>query len=315
MKVGFAGTPEFAAASLAALFAAGHEVAMVLTQPDRPAGRGLKLQASAVKSFAVARGLRVEQPRSLRLDRRYPDDARAAQAALAAAAPEVLVVAAYGLILPPWMLELPRRGCLNVHGSLLPRWRGAAPIHRAIEAGDTSTGITNMQMDAGLDTGPMLLAEAEPIRPGDSSGSLHERLAALGGRLIVQALELAQRGALVPIAQPLEGVSYAHKVDKAEARIDWSRSAVEIERRLRAFDPYPGCHFALGDTTVKLWRAEVVAGQGDPGKVLDAAPGRCVVACGEGALALLELQAAGGKRQGAELFLRAHSLPVRTRLV
>ena len=308
MRVAFAGTPDFALASLQAIADAGHTVPLVLTQPDRPAGRGMKLQASPVKTWAVAQGLPVAQPRSLRLDGKYPQDAEAARVALAEAAPDVMVVAAYGLILPAWVLALPRLGCLNVHGSLLPRWRGAAPIHRAIEAGDSGTGITIMQMDAGLDTGPMLLRQAEAIGPLDTTAMLHDRLAALGGRLLVQALQAAEAGSLQPQAQPEEGVTYAHKIGKAEAAIDWHAPAALIERRVRAFDPFPGASFLLDGQAVKLWRSRVVDGvPGAPaGSVVDAGPGRLVVACGEGALEMLELQAAGGRRQPAEVFLRGH---------
>ena len=268
MKVAFAGTPEFARVALAALHGAGHEVPLVLTQPDRPAGRGLKLQASPVKQFAQAHGLPLAQPRSLRLDGKFPEEAAAARTALDEAAPDVMVVAAYGLILPPWVLALPRHGCLNIHGSLLPRWRGAAPIQRAIEAGDAETGITVMQMDAGLDTGAMLLAEALPIVPTDTSARLHDRLAALGARLIDQALALLAQGALQPRPQPAEGVTYAHKIDKAEAAIDWQVPATVVERRLRAFDPFPGATAVLGGQTVKVWRGRVVPGSGAPGQVL-----------------------------------------------
>jgi methionyl-tRNA formyltransferase len=306
VKVAFAGTPEFARVALEAIAGAGFEVPLVLTQPDRPAGRGLKLQPSAVKQLALARGWPVAQPRSLRLDGKYPDDAAAAAQALAAAAPDVLVVAAYGLMLPAWVLALPRLGCLNIHGSLLPRWRGAAPIHRAIEAGDAQTGITIMQMDSGLDTGPMLLAETLPITPDDSTASLHDRLAALGARLIVQALHDAGAGRLLPRAQPADGVTYAHKVEKAESGIDWRASAAAIARRARAFDPFPGLHFTLAGASVKLWRAALVPRSGTPGTVLEAGDDRLVVACGEGALALLELQAAGAKRLPVDAFLRGH---------
>ncbi|MDR1968709.1 MAG: methionyl-tRNA formyltransferase, partial [Burkholderiaceae bacterium] len=231
MRIAFAGTPEFARVALEALHAAGFAVPLVLTQPDRPAGRGMKLHASPVKQFAQAHGIAVAQPRSLRLDGKYPEDAAAAQAALQAARPDVLVVAAYGLILPPWTLILPRHGCLNIHASLLPRWRGAAPIQRAIEAGDAETGVTIMQMDAGLDTGDMLLAEVLPIGPCDSAAALHDRLAALGGRLIVAALHQAACGSLRATPQPAVGVSYAHKIDKQEAAVDWTQPAAVIERR------------------------------------------------------------------------------------
>jgi methionyl-tRNA formyltransferase len=311
LRVAFAGTPEFAAVALDAILAAGHTVPLVLTQPDRPAGRGMKLQASPVKQLAQQHGLPVAQPHSLRLDGKYPDDAAAARDALLAAQPDVMVVAAYGLILPQWTLDLPRLGCLNIHGSLLPRWRGAAPIHRAIEAGDTETGITIMQMDAGLDTGDMLLIGAEPIRADDTTAVLHDRLAALGGRLVVDAL--SQAGSLVRTPQPTEGVNYAHKIEKAEAAIDWSQPAAVIERRVRAFDPFPGCTFTLptdkGHEVVKLWRASVVPASGSPGEVLHAQGETLVVACGEQALALHTLQRPGGKRVAAREFLQSCTLP------
>ncbi|MFT3817979.1 MAG: methionyl-tRNA formyltransferase [Rubrivivax sp.] len=313
-RVGFAGTPAFAQAALAALADAGHDIPLVLTQPDRPAGRGLKLQASAVKQEALARGLPVIQPRSLRLDGKYPDDAAAAQAALAVAGLDVLVVAAYGLILPAWTLASARRGCVNIHGSLLPRWRGAAPIQRAIEAGDAETGITLMQMDAGLDTGPMIAAEAVPIGPDDNASTLHDRLAALGARLVVDALPAWVSGELAAHAQPADGVTYAHKIDKAEAAIDWSQPAAVIERRVRAFDPFPGCSFQLDGETVKLWRAAPVPGEGEPGQCLPAPPGVVRVACGDGALDLLTLQRTGGRRIAAADFLRGRGVTALTRL-
>ncbi|MEN9451369.1 MAG: hypothetical protein RLZZ369_428 [Pseudomonadota bacterium] len=305
LKVAFAGTPEFAREALQAILKAGFEVPLVLTQPDRPAGRGMKLQASPVKQLALEHGIAVAQPTSLRLDGKYPDEARAAQAALQAAQPDVMVVAAYGLILPQWVLDLPRLGCLNIHGSLLPRWRGAAPIHRAIEAGDAETGITIMQMDAGLDTGDMLLIEKDAIRPEDTTAILHDRLAHLGGRLIVEALEMAACGGLTATPQPSEGVNYAHKIDKAEAAIDWSLPASALARRVRAFDPFPGCTFALGEQTIKLWSASVVQASGQPGEVLQAQGDTLVVACGEQALALHTLQRPGGKRITARDFLQA----------
>ncbi|MGE5450262.1 MAG: methionyl-tRNA formyltransferase [Acidobacteriota bacterium] len=305
MKVAFAGTPEFAREALQAILKAGFTVPLVLTQPDRPAGRGMKLQASPVKQLALEHGIAVAQPTSLKLDGKYPDEARAAQQALLAAQPDVMVVAAYGLILPQWVLDLPRLGCLNIHGSLLPRWRGAAPIHRAIEAGDAQTGITIMQMDAGLDTGDMLLVEKDAIRPDDTTAALHDRLAALGGRLIVEALELAACGGLTATPQPAEGVTYAHKIDKAEAAIDWRLPASVLARRVRAFDPFPGCTFGLGDQTIKLWAAGVVDASGAPGQVLQAHGDTLVVACGEQALALHTLQRPGGKRVAARDFLHA----------
>ena len=304
MKVVFAGTPEFAAVALDAILAAGFTVPLVLTQPDRPAGRGMKLQASAVKQRALAAGIPVAQPQGLKLDGKYAADAAAAQQALREADADVMVVAAYGLILPQWVLDTPRRGCLNIHASLLPRWRGAAPIHRAIEAGDAESGITIMQMDAGLDTGDMLLVGREPVRPDDTTATLHDRLAVLGGRLIVEAL---QAPSLVRTPQPAEGVTYAHKIEKAESAIDWRQPAAEIERRLRAFDPFPGGVAALGGEAVKVWRAELADGSGAPGEVI--APGP-VVACGQGALRLTELQRAGGKRVPAAAFLQARPMAV-----
>jgi len=220
MRVIFAGTPDFARVAVAQLHSAGFDIRLVLTQPDRPAGRGMKLQASAVKQWAENQGIAVAQPRSLRLDGKYPEDAAAARAAIEAAQADVMVVAAYGLILPQWVLDLPRLGCLNIHASLPPRWRGAAPIHRAIQAGDVETGITLMQMDAGLDTGDMLGVEKLAIQDTDTTGTLHDRLAALGGRMIVQALALAAAGRLEPVSQPDQGVSYAHKIEKTKAAID-----------------------------------------------------------------------------------------------
>jgi methionyl-tRNA formyltransferase len=301
MRIAFAGTPEFARVALAALHGAGHEVVLVLTQPDRPAGRGMRLQASPVKQFALNHGLPIAQPRSLRLDGKFADDARAALAQLQAAAPEVMVVAAYGLILPPWVLALPPRGCLNIHGSLLPRWRGAAPIQRAIDAGDAHTGITIMRMDAGLDTGPMLLAQAMPIGPEDTAATLHDRLAALGAELMVRAL--AELDTLAPQAQPAEGVTYAEKIDKGEAALDWRHSAAAIERRLRAFDPFPGCTATLAGQAVKIWRGRVLGDAAgappsgrSPGDLIRPDAGGVAVVCGEGALELREIQLAGGRR-------------------
>jgi len=316
MRIAFAGTPEFARTALEALDAAGHDIALVLTQPDRPAGRGLKLQASPVKAAAQARGLPVAQPRGLRLDGRHADEAAAAKAALESVRPEVVVVAAYGLILPAWVLALPPLGCLNIHASLLPRWRGAAPIHRAIEAGDAETGITIMQMDAGLDTGPMLLGERMPIRADDTTATLQARLAELGGRLIVSALERAAAQRLVATPQPEAGATYARKVGKDEAAIDWSRPAIEIERRLRAFDPFPGATTILGGEIVKCWRGVVAdaAAEGagaaapTPGTVLSADAAGIRVACGRGTLLLTDLQRAGGRRVSAADFLQRTSV-------
>jgi methionyl-tRNA formyltransferase len=313
LRVAFAGTPDFAAIALHAILAAGHTVPLVLTQPDRPAGRGMKLQASPVKQLAQQHGIAVAQPHSLKPDGKYPHEAAAAREALQAAQADVMVVAAYGLILPQWTLALPRLGCLNIHGSLLPRWRGAAPIHRAIEAGDTETGVTIMQMDAGLDTGDMLLIAPEPMGPEDTTAALHDRLAALGGRCIVEALAQAAAGTLQAQPQPPEGVNYAHKIEKAEAAIDWRQAASAIERRVRAFDPFPGVTFALltekGVEVVKLWRASVAPGTGQPGEVLRAEGEALVVACGEQALALHTLQRPGGKRVAAREFLQSCALP------
>jgi methionyl-tRNA formyltransferase len=314
LRVAFAGTPEFAAVALRALLGAGFTVPLVLTQPDRPAGRGMKLQPSPVKQVALDHAIAVAQPRSLRLDGKFPDDAAAARDALQQAAPDVMVVAAYGLILPQWVLDLPRLGCLNIHASLLPRWRGAAPIHRAIEAGDASTGITIMQMDAGLDTGDMLMVEPLAITAGDTTATLHDRLATLGGRLVVEALEAAACGGLHPTPQPADGVTYAHKIEKAEAPLDWRLPAATLARRVRAFDPFPGASFQHAGETLKLWRAVAVAGEGAAGTVLQADRHALRIACGEGALELHELQRPGGKRQPAAALLQSVPFAVGERL-
>ena len=316
MRVVFAGTPDFARVALERLLAAGFEVPLVLTQPDRPAGRGMKLQASAVKQAALAHGIAVAQPRSLRLDGKYPDDAAAAREALLAARADAMVVAAYGLILPAWVLTTPRLGCLNIHASVLPRWRGAAPIHRAIEAGDEHTGVTIMQMDEGLDTGDMLLVETLPIDPQDTTALLHDRLAALGGRLIVEALELAACGGLRPQPQPAEGVTYAHKIEKAEATIDWSRPAVELHRQVRAFDPFPGASTSAGDELLKVWAARVADATvtQPPGTVQAVDAGGVHVATGRGVLTLTELQRPGGRRLPATDVLRGFPLQPGQRL-
>ena len=302
MKVIYAGTPEFARVALQALHQAGFAVPLVLTQPDRPAGRGMQLQPSPVKQWALAHGLapgQICQPRSLRLDGKYPEDAALARQAIAAARADVMVVAAYGLILPNWVLQAPRLGCLNIHASLLPRWRGAAPIHRAIEAGDAQTGVTIMQMDEGLDTGDMLLAEPLPIAASDTTATLHDKLAALGGRLIVEALEIAACGGLRPSPQPAEGVSYAHKVEKDEARIDWTQPAERIAQRIRAFNPFPGAHTQLAGEPLKLWQASVSDRPCEGaacGQVLALDESGLHIACGQGALLASELQRPGGKR-------------------
>ena len=266
----------------------------------------MKLQASPVKQFALQHGLRVAQPRSLRLDGKAADDARAARDALVEARPDVMVVAAYGLILPQWVLDLPPRGCVNIHASLLPRWRGAAPIHRAIEAGDAHSGITIMQMDAGLDTGDMLRVESIPIAAADTTATLHDRLAALGARLIVETLERLGAG-LSRTPQPAEGVTYARKIEKSEGLIDWREPAATIERRIRAFDPFPGASTTLAGEPVKLWRASVSDASGAPGTLLDASDDAITVACGSGALRITELQRAGGKRISARAFVQGAS--------
>ena len=311
MRVIFAGTPEFARVALQRLHAAGFDIPLVLTQPDRPAGRGMKLQPSPGKKFALEHGMGVAQPRSLRLDGKAPDDAAAARDAIASARADAMVVAAYGLILPQWVLDTPRLGCLNIHASLLPRWRGAAPIHRAIEAGDAETGITIMQMDAGLDTGDMLLVERLPIAAGDTTGSLHDKLAPLGGRMVVEALELAACGGLRPVPQPAVGVTYAHKIEKAEAAIDWSLPADVIGRRVRAFDPFPGASAAIHGETVKVWRAHPVmegGGTAQPGTIVAIDASGIGVACGQARIAITELQRPGGKRLAAADFLRGFAL-------
>ena len=312
MRIIFTGTPEFARVALEALHQSGFEIPLVLTRPDRPAGRGMKLQASPVKQFALRQGIAVAQPRTLRADGKYPEDAAAARAAITAADADAMVVAAYGLILPQWVLDQPRLGCLNIHASLLPRWRGAAPIHRAVEAGDGETGVTIMQMDAGLDTGAMLLAQRLPIAASDTTGSLHDRLALLGARMVVDALKQAEGGTLRPVAQPVAGVTYAHKVEKAQAVLDWNLPAALLERKIRAFDPFPGAAGVVQGEQLKLWRAHV-DGERDgtssaPGTVLAVSGSGVAVACGEGVLRLTQLQRAGGKRLQVADFLRGFSL-------
>ncbi len=300
MKIAFAGTPEFAAVALRSLLIAGFEIPLVLTQPDRPAGRGQKLVASPVKQVALAHGIAVHQPEKLR------DPAM--HRPLIDAAPDVLVVAAYGLILPQAVLDIPRQGCLNIHASLLPRWRGAAPIQRCLEVGDLETGVTIMQMEAGLDTGPMLLQESLKVDAGETAATLHDRLAEQGGRLIVDVLR--RLATLQAVPQPAAGATYASKIDKTEAAIDWAQPATVIERRIRAFDPFPGCTTHLGDVTLKLWRARLAEGRGLPGEILAVAPAGITVACGEGALQLTELQKPGGRRLASADFLAGFPLAV-----
>ena len=311
-RVIFAGTPEFAAVALSQIQAAGFDVVLVLTQPDRPAGRGLKLQASAVKQLALRHGIPVVQPRSLRLEGKFPDDAVAARDAIVAARADIMVVAAYGLIMPQWVLDSPRLGCLNIHGSLLPRWRGAAPIHRAIEAGDVETGITIMQMDAGLDTGDMLLIDKLPIAPTDTTGLLHDKLAALGGELIVRALHLAAQGKLRPVKQLQAGVTYAHKIEKHEAVIDWSQSASQIVRRVHAFNPFPGANTTMDGEVFKIWGATVSSDvpphNAEAGQVLAVMSQAIVVSAMNSAVSVTELQRPGGKRLNAADLLRGFEI-------
>ena len=299
MKLIFAGTPEFAAQSLRAILSTENQVVLVLTQPNRPAGRGMVLQPSAVKQVACEHGIEVFQPPTLRDP--------AAQARLAAVGADAMVVAAYGLILPQTVLDLPRHGCINIHASLLPRWRGAAPIQRAIQAGDTETGVSIMQMEAGLDTGPVLLREALPITEGDTAASLHDRLAELGARLIVDALRNLP---LTPCPQPSDGVTYAAKIDKAESMLDWRLPALQLSRQVRAFNPFPGTLAYFDGTSVKIWKAVPDANGGVPGTVLSANKDGIVVACGEGALRLCELQKAGWKRLVAGQFLAGTPIAV-----
>ncbi len=310
MRVVFAGTPEFAAVALRALHQAGFEIPLVLTQPDRPAGRGMQLQASAVKQFALAHGIEVMQPLSLRMDSKDPQRAQEAQAAherLLGLDYDVMVVAAYGLILPRATLDI--KPCINIHGSLLPRWRGAAPIHRAIEAGDVETGVTIMGMEEGLDTGPMMLIERVAIGDADTTGSLHDTLAALGGRMIVEALRKMEQGQLDAVPQPEQGVTYAAKISKDEAKLDFGLPAALSWRRIRAFNPFPGAHGMVDGVTVKIWNAELAPGSGTPGQLLSADGQQgIVVACGEGALRLTELQKPGGKRLPAAEFLKSFPL-------
>ena len=349
MRIVFAGTPEFARVALERLHSSGHSIALVLTQPDRPAGRGMKLHASAVKQFALDHGITVAQPRSLKLAGKYPEDAASARQAIADAQAHVMVVAAYGLILPQWLLDdmaptlpiacgslppegalapwggpaalTPRTkfGCLNIHGSLLPRWRGAAPIHRAIEAGDAETGVTIMQMDAGLDTGDMLFMHTMPIEATDTTATLHDRMADLGGKLIVLALEQAAAGHLKPIRQPTEGVTYAHKIEKHEATIDWRLDAQTIVRRVRAFNPFPVATVVLNGEVIKVWSAQVAPPLTDdpladsvvshvPGEILAVAPAGIAVAAMNSVALLTELQRPGGKRLTVADFLRGFPL-------
>ena len=287
LRIVFAGTPEFAAAHLQALLQAGLNIVAVYTQPDRPAGRGHKLTPSAVKKLALQHDIPVFQPQTLR--------AAEAQSELAALQADLLVVVAYGLILPQAVLDMPRLGCINSHASLLPRWRGAAPIQRAIEAGDTETGVTVMQMEAGLDTGPMLLKSHTPIQPGDTGGSLHDRLADIGPLAVLQAIEGLAAGTLQGELQDDSLATYAHKLGKTDARIDWARPARELALMIRAFNPWPLAHAIWQGQPLKVWSATVEEGTGQPGEILDCSKQGLLVACGEQALRLTRLQLPGGK--------------------
>ena len=297
MRIVFAGTPEFSVPCLEACRASGAQVVAVYTQPDRPAGRGRKLAPSPVKQAALAAGLAVEQPDSLK----SPE----AQATLAAFAPDLMVVVAYGLILPPPMLDAPRRGCLNIHASLLPRWRGAAPIQAAILAGDPESGVTIMRMDSGLDTGPTLLREAVPIDDATTAATLHDALAALGARLILRALDEDP----APVAQPDAGATYAPKLTREDGRIDWTLDAPQLLRRIRALNPWPGTYASLGGEPLKLLAAGPAEGAGAPGTVLD---GRMTIACGVGAIRVLRMQRPGRAAIEAGDFLRGHPVPAGT---
>ena len=295
MKVNFAGTPDFAAQALRAIAAAGFEILLVLTQPDRPKGRGMQLQASPVKQAALELGLAIAQPASLRHEE--------AQALLRAQNADVMVVAAYGLILPQAVLDTPAHGCLNIHASLLPRWRGAAPIQRAIEAGDTETGVCIMQMDAGLDTGAVVSTHHYAIKNTDTATDVHDALAVLGAHAIVADLQqLQQTGGLNATPQPPAGITYAQKLSKEEAKIDWNESALVIERKIRAFNPVPGAWVEYQNQPLKIWRAEAVAQSGRAGEVLAISSDGLIVACGEGALNITELQPAGSKRMPVAAF-------------
>lgn len=302
MRLVFAGTPEFAARALAAVHEAGHDVCLVLTQPDRPAGRGLKLTRSAVAQLAFELGLAVEKPESLKLPQ--------AQDLIVRAAPEIMVVAAYGLLLPERVLAIPPSGCLNIHASLLPRWRGAAPIPRAILAGDSETGVAIIRMEKGLDTGPVLLERRTPIQPNDTSGILTDRLAKMGATALVEAL--ANLKDLEPRPQESAGATYAAKLAREEAPIDWTRSCLEVDRQIRAFNPFPGAETTLGSETIKIWEARPVEGHGPAGTVISHDSGRPIVACGSGALLLAVIQRSGSRRLPTPEFLRARPMPVGT---
>ena len=297
MRVVFMGTPEFSVPALDALLEAGHEVVAVYTQPARPAGRGKAPRQGPVAQRAFALGLELRQPKSLKA----PEE----QSAFAALQADVCVVVAYGLILPQAILDAPKHGCLNIHASLLPRWRGAAPIHRAIMAGDAETGVGIMAMEAGLDTGPVLLEGRTPIGEAETTGDLHDRLSEMGAGLIVEALEQIETLQATP--QPQDGVTYAHKIDKAEARVDWTRPATDVDRLIRGLSPFPGAWANVAGERIKLLRSRVVEGAGQPGEVL----GGFRIACGGNAVEILQAQRAGKKAMAAEDILRGLDLPDR----
>ena len=304
-KVIFAGTPDFAADALRAIAEAGFDIPLVLTQPDRPKGRGMKLQASPVKETALELGFQVAQPESLKSE--------SAQEMLRAAEADIMVVAAYGLLLPQAVLDIPRHGCLNIHASLLPRWRGAAPIQRAIEAGDAETGVCIMQMDIGLDTGAVVSEHRYAIQPTDTANEVHDALMGLGAEAIVADLKRLQaEGRLNAVKQPEEGVTYAQKLSKEEARIDWNESAAVIERKIRAFNPVPAAWVEYQGKPMKIWRAEVVAKQGKAGEVLSCTSDGLLVACGENALNITELQPSGSKRMSIQAFAAGRTIEVGT---
>lgn len=311
MRIIFAGTPEFARQALVALVEAGHEIVLVLTQPDRPSGRGMKLRPSPVKQEALDRNIPVSQPRSLRLEGKYADEALQCQQLLESLDADVMVVAAYGLILPNWTLELPKYGCLNIHASLLPRWRGAAPIQRAIDAGDTETGITIMQMDEGLDTGDMLWTRSLPITESHTSAQLHDELAELGALSIVEAIAQLELEALTPETQPEEGVTYAEKLQKSESPLDFSQSANDLARRVRAFNPVPGSTMALPeiDGLVKVWAAEVLPHDSThaAGCIVSVSAEGIDIATSNGVLRVVELQRPGSRRQSVQQFVAGWS--------
>lgn len=321
LKVAFAGTPVFAAKALQAIIEAGFDVPLVLTQPDRPSGRGMKLTPSSVKQVALNHHITVAQPTSLKLDGKYPDEASAAREVLMACQADIMVVAAYGLILPTDVLQIPRLGCINIHASLLPRWRGAAPIHRAIEAGDSQTGITLMQMDEGLDTGDMLTVESLAIEPNHTTATLHDTLAEMGARMVVDYLmQLKNNTSPQPTPQPEFGVTYAQKVHKEESYLAWTKSAAELERQIRAFDPAPGAVAKLpDDTTFKIWAAQALNDEAHrsvaAGTLLHVDKDGIDVACGRGVLRIIEAQRAGGKRLPVAQFLDGFHLTAGIKLV